>query len=398
MILFLSLTGILLSAILLYYNARENTSSIYLGLFFLFISLYTFIQYVVLYSKSVFLVSVVFLNVGFLSYLIGPMLYWYIRSVLTDNSRLKKSDLWHLLPMLVFFVGILPHLFSPWAHKVELATKIIQDSNFAVSYNHTVFFNWPTILVFQSRPVLMLSYALWSTILVVRYVKQKRGISVLSHQLFMTKWLIVLLVFLFVYILGQILQINQAYSINNIISYYTLDILQFLSGLALTGLLISPFFFPTILYGLPRMPESKSILKPNDQQMEVLPAGDQKILSSFEVDYLQFIAQKAEVCMGQLKPYLQTDCNMVYFAKLTNIPVHHLAYYFRELKKQTFSDFRNQWRVNHAKKLISEGKANGLTLEAIGLLSGFSTRNTFFTAFKKSEGVSPGIFAAQFTE
>lgn len=33
-----------------------------------------------------------------------------------------------------------------------------------------------------------------------------------------------------------------------------------------------------------------------------------------------------------------------------------------------------------------------MTLEAIGMLSGFLTRNTFFTAFKKFEGISPGAY------
>lgn len=398
MILFLSIAGIFLSTIQLYFNARENRSSIFLGLFFLLISIYAFNQYVVLYSKSVFLVSVFFLNIGFLSYLIGPVLYWYIRSVLTDNSRLKKMDFWHLLPMLIFFVVTLPHLVSPWAHKVEVATKIIQDSSFFLTYNESVFHNVPAIVVFLSRPFLILAYALWSTAMIVRYLKQKRGSSVLSQQLFMTKWLTVLLVFLFILIFSQTLQIYQAYTIRNLISFYTLNVMQFLTGMGLTGLLISPFFFPSILYGLPRMPVSKGTLKGIEHQMEVLPGGDQKILSSFEADYLDLISQKAVSCMEQLRPYLQTDCNLAYFAKLTNIPVHHIAYYFREVKKQSFSDFRNEWRVNHAKKLIAEGKSNELTLEAIGLLSGFSTRNTFFTAFKKIEGVSPGIFAAKFTE
>jgi YesN/AraC family two-component response regulator len=44
--------------------------------------------------------------------------------------------------------------------------------------------------------------------------------------------------------------------------------------------------------------------------------------------------------------------------------VHNLAYYFREENKQTFSDYRNEWRVEHAKNLIREGKSNDLTLEA----------------------------------
>ena len=94
--------------------------------------------------------------------------------------------------------------------------------------------------------------------------------------------------------------------------------------------------------------------------------------------------------------YLQSDCNLAYFAKFIKIPAHHLAYYFREVRKQSFNDYRNEWRVNHAKKLISEGGAKQHTLEAIGSSSGFSSRNTFFTAFKKVEGMPPSAFASQF--
>ena len=44
---------------------------------------------------------------------------------------------------------------------------------------------------------------------------------------------------------------------------------------------------------------------------------------------------------------------------------------------------------------MKEGKAKDLTLEAIGKLSGFSSRNTFLTTFKKVEGITPTTFAAQ---
>ena len=215
-------------------------------------------------------------------------------------------------------------------HKMEVATKIIQDSSFFLKYNETVFHNVPAIVVFLSRPLLILAYASWSTLMIVRYLKQKRGTSVLSQQLFMTIWLTVLLVFLCILIFSQSLQIYQAYTVRDLISFYTLNVMQFLSGIGLTGLLISPFFFPTILYGLPRMPVSKGILKADVLQIEVLTGVDQKNLSSFEADYLQLIAQKADSCMGQLQPYLQTDCNMAYFAKLINIPVHRITYYFSQ--------------------------------------------------------------------
>ena len=118
----------------------------------------------------------------------------------------------------------------------------------------------------------------------------------------------------------------------------------------------------------------------------------------FEADYLKQIGSKMDECMQQLQPYLQNDCNLAYMAKLTGIPAHHLAYYFREKRRQPFNDYRNLWRVQHAKNLIGEGKSQKLTLEAIGLLSGFSTRNTFYTAFRKTEGSPPSAFVDKESE
>jgi YesN/AraC family two-component response regulator len=99
--------------------------------------------------------------------------------------------------------------------------------------------------------------------------------------------------------------------------------------------------------------------------------------------------------MKEVQPYLQPDFNLAHLSVHTQIPVHHLSYYFREEKKQHFNDYRNEWRVNHAKNLIIKGKANDFTLETIGLQSGFSSRNTFLTTFKKVEGITPSTFAAQ---
>ena len=100
--------------------------------------------------------------------------------------------------------------------------------------------------------------------------------------------------------------------------------------------------------------------------------------------------------MKELQPFLQPEFSMTQFSVLTQVPVHHLAHYFREERKESFNDYRNTWRIHYAKELIREGKANGMTLEAIGLQSGFVTRNTFTIAFKKAEGISPRVFVSQF--
>jgi len=53
MLLYLSITGIVLALILLYFNASRYKSSIYIGVFFFVISLNGLNQFALLYSKTV---------------------------------------------------------------------------------------------------------------------------------------------------------------------------------------------------------------------------------------------------------------------------------------------------------------------------------------------------------
>jgi YesN/AraC family two-component response regulator len=171
--------------------------------------------------------------------------------------------------------------------------------------------------------------------------------------------------------------------------------LQILSLLGLIGLLITPFFFPGILYGLPVSPTPTPSLETAGNELSFSTSDLKKNAHTFELDYIVTIIQKMATCMQEQQPYLQNDFNLTHFSVLIDIPAHHLVYFFREVKKQSFNEYRNECRVNHAKMLILEGKADHLTLEAIGSISGFATRNTFFTAFKKVEGISPSAFVAQ---
>jgi YesN/AraC family two-component response regulator len=95
------------------------------------------------------------------------------------------------------------------------------------------------------------------------------------------------------------------------------------------------------------------------------------------------------------QPYMNPDFNLAELSAHIHIPVHHLGYYFREEKRQSFKDYRNEWRVKHAKNLIEDGKTGELTLEAIGQLSGFPNRDSFRTAFQRLEGLTPAAFAAR---
>lgn len=401
MILTFALIGIALSSILIFFNASKFSSSVYLGIFFLGISFYVLNQYVLLYSQSVTAVSIILLFIpvsGILIYLSGPMLYWYVRSSLTDNYRLKKSDLWHLLPAVIFFLAAFPDLFNPWSVKVNAATAIVNDYRAMELYKPTLlshFLSYP--FMFISRPVLISCYACWSAILFIRFVIRKRRLQILAEQHFMIKWLWVFLSTILILVLSHML-LTIELTVAGSRVFFTLTTLKALSLAALSVLLLSPFFFPEVLYGLPRIPRPSKTPKSPVSDLSKNHPEKTKTEIHFEDDYFIQIQRRAEICMQEFQPYLQPDFNLAQLSVLMHVPVHHLAYYFREVKKQTFSDFRNKWRVEHAKNLMNEGKSANLTLEAIGILSGFSSRNTFLNAFKRAEGISPHVFLTQIKE
>lgn len=323
------------------------------------------------------------------------MLYWYVRSVLSDDPKLKRSDLWHFLPAIVYFISALPNAFVPWHVKVEVARMVVQDHSFIIDYKATLLSRiFPNVFLFVTRLVLILAYALWSLIILIDYLRKNKASSVFSTQHFMKKWLFSLLGFLLVLVSTQISLMLKSFEMHFSDLFFTLNIVRVISGAGLIGLLISPFFFPAIMYGLPQIPKPQE--KAKNLITERPTRASERNKQNFEADYLESIGKSISKYMKEKQPYLQPDCNLSYFSKIVNIPAHHLAYYFREIKKQSFNDFRNEWRVNHAKTLIESGKTNEMTLEAIGELSGFSSRNTFIAGFKKSEGVSPGVYASRY--
>lgn len=401
MLLFFSVLGVFLSSILIYFNARNNKTTLYLGLFFFFLSLYSLFQYILLYSKSVQLISLFLFNIAIVSsplYLIGPMLYWYFRSVLTDDSRLMRKDLWHLLPMIIYFIAALPHSFVPWNEKVEVARTLVQNPEFMQSYRATLL-SWilPAEVEYLSRPLLVLGYTLWSAGLFINYLLKAKATSVFSRQQFMKKWLFIFLGFLLVLEITQILQISRGFKLDFSEFYFHFNVIRLISVSGLIGLLVTPFFFPSILYGMPRLPVPEPEPAKEGKTENLLTENISKTQLRLENSYLNSIGHKVDSYMTESKPYLQPELNLSQVSVQTSVPIHHLGYYFKEVKKKPFHDYRNEWRVDHAKKLIAEGKINQMTLEAIGLSSGFSNRNAFRIAFQRVEGVTPADYSSSYS-
>ena len=66
-----------------------------------------------------------------------------------------------------------------------------------------------------------------------------------------------------------------------------------------------------------------------------------------------------------------------------------LSTIFNSVGQQSFPDFINYLRISAAKKMLTDASYSQYTIAAIGLESGFNSKSTFYTAFKKIANCTP---------
>ena len=70
----------------------------------------------------------------------------------------------------------------------------------------------------------------------------------------------------------------------------------------------------------------------------------------------------------------------------------YLSFLINTCGKKNFSDYINEFRVDQVKKWILEDEFVNYTIESLGLESGFNSKSTFYTAFKKFTNMTPSQF------
>lgn len=93
--------------------------------------------------------------------------------------------------------------------------------------------------------------------------------------------------------------------------------------------------------------------------------------------------------------FLDSKITLDKMATELNVPKHTLSQYLNEKLEQSFSTFINDLRIEKAKEYICT-EAN-LSIEGIAYESGFNSKSTFYTAFKKKTGITPIQFRDQKT-
>lgn len=385
MLLYITILGFIVSLLLLINIKESNRVNLFLFGFFFINNLYSLAHYATIYSGSKEMIAILLVNFTPLFLIVGPLLYFYVRGVLRDDFRLSKLDYLHFLPALLLCINILPHLFSSYEDKLEYATRVLQNPA-EILKNKNLFI--PSVVNFIFRPLIGLIYVLICIRLMFLKFKYEKPEDKQSILIF--KWLS--------FLIFNTLLVYASFLVFTIFSFQTLDYKiaevkgYYFLNITLVGLVlfnVSLLFFPNILYGLPQL---DFVL--NNKQKDAVPDNSiKKAIRSFEIsdEKLALLHDKIEQYC-KTKPYLNPDFSLSTMSADTDIPVHHLSYYFNEHLNINFNAWKNDQKINYVIELIENGSNELLTLDALAKQAGFGSRTTFFNAFKQKMGLTPSEF------
>jgi len=114
--------------------------------------------------------------------------------------------------------------------------------------------------------------------------------------------------------------------------------------------------------------------------------------SSLTLQTKNEILFKLEKIMAQEKLYLNSSLNLGEVAKKLSVMPRYLSQVINELKGQNFYDFVNSYRIEEAKKILSDPVNNDEKILSVLYECGFNSKSVFNTVFKKNTGVTPSEF------
>lgn len=105
---------------------------------------------------------------------------------------------------------------------------------------------------------------------------------------------------------------------------------------------------------------------------------------------------KLELLFKEDKIYTDSRLNREKVAKELGINPGYLSQIINQITGSNFSNYLNDYRVEAVKKMLLNPEFQNYSLLAMGLESGFTSKTTFYKAFKKFTGMTPSQYQKSF--
>ncbi len=282
--------------------------------------------------------------------LVGPAVYLFAKTA--GGKALRIGDLWHALPFALCVCYFAPLYFSSAHLKVQYVAELYQGLSFDSYF-------WGGL-----RRVQQLSYLLMASITLYYQSQSKTTISPDTRLSF-------ILMMAFGVIWGM-----DVYRY-----FFQFDLL---SGVTDT-ITLSIFAIILVIIGL----------SANQPTLANLNTNIRYRTSSLSSELRNLYKTKIEEAVKFSKPYLNPNLTLPKMSEQLAIKPHHLSQILNEDMQTGFSDFVNSLRIEEAKSMLLDKKAQHLKIEAIAEAVGFNSLSTFNSSFKKFTATTPRRFRAK---
>ena len=384
--LLLSGLGLFFSAILLTYNKGYKTANLYLGLFLFFLNYLTLYHYLIIFNDSQDILAVLLcIPIRGSAYLVGPLAYLYVKSIIQDNVKFNKYDALHFIMFGIIFIGSLPYNLTSWFVKYQAANDIINHSWNSLNYpDINKFLSSKINYALKGIHIFLYLIGIWTIIIKYEVKKSTLGKRV-KQQKIINNWLIffaVIVTCLFVII--SIKFVTYLVVEDKFTLQFEGKILFAIVFMGCLVLILGLILFPQILYG---MPVEKLRLDHNKIEPKALLSSETEN-DSFHEDYIEEIRFLLENWKKENK-FLNIDSSIYKLAEEINLPIHHVTYFFNQINNEKYIDWRNRLRVEYALSLIDNQKNFDKTIVVLGTECGFRSYATFINCFKLVTGKLP---------
>ncbi len=295
----------------------------------------------------------------------GPLLYFYIQSLLDINFKVTKKLRFHFYPVIIDLVpqltaivfvlgvimGVLKNHPQPWG-------------NFIDTYN-----------VYADIPRwISVSFYVWLSAKYLKAFKEKHN-GALNGQTINFKWL------------QQFIRVFSAFQFIWFIFLIPYVIPKY-SNKLLDAVDWYPIYIPMaiIIYWLGIKGYLMSQAENNALKKSVT------VGSALSSAIIQQTIASLKKAMTDEKLYLNPNLNLSLLSEYTSIAQKTISAVLNQHMNKSFNEFINEYRVECFKQKIAQPELDNLTIAGIALECGFSSQATFQRIFKQSTGQSPSEF------
>jgi AraC-like DNA-binding protein len=396
LVCFISGASFLLSFLLFFHPLQQNVTANKWLSFFVFTMGCAFIGSYLIITETTISNNFLFKCLSSTQYLLAPSLYISILYFVNPIKVFRKIDWLHFIPFLLYVIA--ENILNYKKESISTIPFLKINNEFS-------------LIIRDILPFLALLYVIKAFMILAKHKKNLKLISSAINQISLD-WLIQ---FLFILSIIILIWFNDALFglpyLTQATNFVYAGSVFFLAYFSIKQKAIFAFkekdikqisevleyeHYEADIKIIPEVGEAANEIDSTRDITEISAVVKEKVkLKRLSAEQVANLSIQLSSLMVNDKLFLDNDLNLPTVAEKLGISIHEASFLINETAKDNFYNFINKYRVEEAKKLLASTKMEELNILGIAFASGFNSKTTFNTTFKRIVGLSPSQFSKE---